>query len=417
MSSDSNNTQPQPKSWDCGGTGHLLPMERAKASFDVFKMSCALYGSKENVARRRFIIGPIDNGGPDLYEESRDVAQMKGVDNFIQIHKDFTTKNFRPQQNDVGYMSENSTRTGGIMPCFLLFLPTVMGQASDEQIALWYPKTLRFEMVGAYCQTELSHGSNVRGIETTATFDKETGDFILHSPNLGSTKWWNSGTGCIATHGAVFAKLLIPQANGEVKDFGIHCFLVQFRDESHIPLPGIELGDVGVKLGDNGLESGYIRFNKVRIPREHLMAKRQYVTRDGQYIKREAGMKAGSEFAHYMTMVRARAGTVAQCAGKLSAAATIAARYSCVRQQGYNSNGVESAIIEYRIQRFRVMRTIAHSYAFRFTSTYMIDKMAQLSQRITAGEDLTDIAEIHAASSGLKSVCTRLACDGIEDAR
>jgi len=38
--------------------------------------------------------------------------------------------------------------------------------------------------------TELGHGSNVRGIETIATFDKSTQEFILNSPTRTSMKFW-----------------------------------------------------------------------------------------------------------------------------------------------------------------------------------------------------------------------------------
>ena len=38
------------------------------------------------------------------------------------------------------------------------------------------------QVVGCYAQTEMAHGSNVRGLETTATYDKQTQEFVLHSP-------------------------------------------------------------------------------------------------------------------------------------------------------------------------------------------------------------------------------------------
>lgn len=53
--------------------------------------------------------------------------------------------------------------------------------------------------------TELGHGSNAAGLETTATYDKETQEFIINSPSivayiflpnyvaLTSTKWWIGG--------------------------------------------------------------------------------------------------------------------------------------------------------------------------------------------------------------------------------
>ena len=58
-------------------------------------------------------------------------------------------------------------------------------------------------------QTELGHGTFVRGLETTATYDPETQEFILHSPTLTSTKWWPGGMGKTSTHAVVMARLFI----------------------------------------------------------------------------------------------------------------------------------------------------------------------------------------------------------------
>lgn len=41
----------------------------------------------------------------------------------------------------------------------------------------------------------IGHGSNVRGLQTTATFDKKTQEFVLNTPTLRSIKWWISNLG------------------------------------------------------------------------------------------------------------------------------------------------------------------------------------------------------------------------------
>ena len=70
--------------------------------------------------------------------------------------------------------------------------------------------------MGCYAQTELGHGSNVTGLETTATFDESSDEFVIHTPTISATKYWPGGLGMFASHAIVFARLKI-----KGKDFGI----------------------------------------------------------------------------------------------------------------------------------------------------------------------------------------------------
>jgi acyl-CoA oxidase len=62
------------------------------------------------------------------------------------------------------------------------------------------PQILNYDIIGCYAQTELGHGSNVRGLETTATWDPIKKEFEIHSPHLTASKWWNGSMGRTATH-------------------------------------------------------------------------------------------------------------------------------------------------------------------------------------------------------------------------
>lgn len=81
---------------------------------------------------------------------------------------------------------------------------------------------LRINETGTYAQTEIGHGTFLRGLETTATFDRERDEFIIHSPTLTSTKWWPGGLGKTATHVVLMARLFI-----DGRDYGPHAFMVQ----------------------------------------------------------------------------------------------------------------------------------------------------------------------------------------------
>lgn len=128
-----------------------------------------------------------------------------------------------------------------------LFIPPVKQLGTDEQIAQWVPLAEAGKIIGSYAQTELGHGTQVRGIETTATFDKETDEFVIHSPTLSSTKYWPGALAVVSTHTLLMARMIL-----DGKDLGVHAFIMQIRSlDNFKPLPGIELGDIGYVFPSN----------------------------------------------------------------------------------------------------------------------------------------------------------------------
>ena len=83
-----------------------------------------------------------------------------------------------------------------------MVLTSIKGQGTDEQIAKWYKKCENLQMVGAYAQTELGHGTFLRGLETRADYDYRTQEFVLNTPTLSSYKFWPGG--CKLTKSVVF---------------------------------------------------------------------------------------------------------------------------------------------------------------------------------------------------------------------
>jgi len=284
-----------------------------------------------------------------------------------------------------------------------------MGQMSPEQQEKWVSKAVNYEIFGCYAQTELGHGSNVRGLETTATFIPETDEFDVHSPTLTSTKFWPGGLGKTANFAVVYARLILPTSG----DMGVHPFLVQLRSlEDHRPLKGVTAGDIGPHFGSNGNDNGYCRFTHVRIPRDQMLMRYSKVSREGVYSKPPHAKLS------YGTMVIVRAGLVGSAYFALAKSATIAIRYSAVRRQGNpeGSGGDESKILDYRIQQYRLLPLLAAAYALQFTGKYMYEVYEQLQKGLSSG-DLSALPEVHATSSGLKSLTTRIASDGIEECR
>ncbi|KAH7549643.1 hypothetical protein JRO89_XS13G0060300 [Xanthoceras sorbifolium] len=292
-----------------------------------------------------------------------------------------------------------------------MFVPAIKGQGTEEQQQKWLPLAYKMQIIGCYAQTELGHGSNVQGLETTATFDPQTDEFVIHSPTLTSSKWWPGGLGKISTHAVVYARLMT-----DGQDHGVHGFIVQLRSlDDHSPLPGITVGDIGMKFGNgayNSMDNGVLRFDHVRIPRNQMLMRVFQVTREGKVTQSNVPRQLV-----YGTMVFVRQTIVADASCALSRAVCIATRYSAVRRQfGSQNGGAETQVIDYKTQQNRLFPLLASAYAFRFVGEWLKWLYTDVTQRLQAN-DFTTLPEAHACTAGLKSLTTSATADAIEECR
>ena len=71
-----------------------------------------------------------------------------------------------------------------------MFIPALKNLGTIEQQAEWVPRAWDCKIIGAYAQTEMGHGTFIRGLETTATYDIRAKEFVIHSPTITAYKWW-----------------------------------------------------------------------------------------------------------------------------------------------------------------------------------------------------------------------------------
>eukprot|EP00095_Tigriopus_kingsejongensis_P009257 maker-scaffold922_size80897-snap-gene-0.22 protein:Tk09257 transcript:maker-scaffold922_size80897-snap-gene-0.22-mRNA-1 annotation:"probable peroxisomal acyl-coenzyme a oxidase 1" len=287
---------------------------------------------------------------------------------------------------------------------FIMFLPTLMGQGTLDQQAQWLGRAWNLEIIGTYAQTELGHGTFIRGLETTATYDPESEEFILHSPTITAYKWWPGGLGKTANYAVVMAQLV---TQGQKR--GPHAFFVQLRDEeTHEPLNGIKVGEIGPKLGMNSNDNGFLGFEHHRVARNQLLMKNAQVLPDGTYVK------PAQDKLSYGTMIFVRVAIVLDACLHLQKAATIAVRYSCVRHQSELRPGEpEPKILEYQTQQYKVLVPLALSFGFAFAGQMLWHEYSHIQQDIEEG-NFDKLPELHALSCGLKALITQECSDGID---
>lgn len=163
----------------------------------------------------------------------------------------------------------------------VLFGRSLKQLGTEKHWMAYLEKSNRLEIFGCCLMTEMGHGSNVPGLETTATYDRNTREFILNTPTLPAHKAFIGGAAENANYGVVFANLVL---NGE--KLGVHAFIVELRRNGQ-NLPGITTLDMGRKEGLNGIDNGYVKFDHVRIPYDNFLDRHAEISLEGSYIKKK----------------------------------------------------------------------------------------------------------------------------------
>ncbi|KAJ6851121.1 peroxisomal acyl-coenzyme A oxidase 1-like [Iris pallida] len=390
-----------------------LAEERGKAAFDVEAMKVVWAGSRHSleVSDRMARLVASD---PVFQKDTRTMLGRKELFNNTLRKAAHAWKRI----NELRLTEEEAQKLRNFVdePSYVdlhwgMFIPAIKGQGTDEQQNKWLTLAYKMQIIGCYAQTELGHGSNVQGLETTATFDPKSDEFVIHSPTLTSSKWWPGGLGKVSTHAVVYARLIT-----DGQDHGVHGFIVQLRSlDDHSPLPGITVGDIGTKFGNgayNTMDNGVLQFDHVRIPRDQMLMRLSKVTREGKYLHSDVPRQLV-----YGTMVYVRQTIVADASIALSRAVCIAVRYSAIRRQFGSQDGrPESQVIDYKTQQNRLFPLLASAYAFRFVGEWLKWLYADVMQRLQAS-DFSTLSEAHACTAGLKSLTTSITADGIEECR
>ncbi|KAK7092006.1 peroxisomal acyl-coenzyme A oxidase 1-like [Littorina saxatilis] len=390
-----------------------LTRERQNATFSPEQLTYFLYNGPEKTKRKRFlqnlVIQDLRKLGFKQYATvSREEQYEQGLQKYAYL-ADTERKLDVTSSTDKAYIVE------AVFPCeafpyalhHAAFVNTFAMLASEEQKAKWLPLMKDFHLVGTYVQTEMGHGSFLRGLETTATYDPSTQEFVLHSPTISSIKYWPGGLGKTANACIVMAQLITKGHN-----YGMHSFLLQIRDsDTHQPLPGIAVGDIGNKFGFNANDNGFLKMDNVRIPRNNMLMRHSQILPDGTYIKPK------NDRLMYGGMTSLRAGIVGTASRRLCIAATIAIRYSAVRRQSKIEPGAgEVQVLDFQTQQYRLFPQLAAAYATTIASTAINMYYSKAATHIEQG-DLQQLPLLHALSAGLKAYTSWTCADGVEVCR
>lgn len=403
--------------------------ERLQKSFNLKTMHEFLEGSPEesNLVLRLYQSlerDPILRGSYKDYDltemEERELVAVR-IDRMSRYIENDTPEEFMRRLNLVTIYDPSLGIRISIN--LLLYLNCIKGNGTSEQYNYWCRTTetgIIKRLYGCFAMTELGHGSNVAGCETTATFDKETDEFVINTPHIGATKWWIGGAAHSATHSAVYARLIV-----DGKDYGVKTFVVPLRDSQHELLPGVSIGDIGSKMGRKGVDNGWIQYSNVKIPRFFMLQKFCKVTAEGKVTLPPLEQLA------YISLIGGRVGMAVDSYRICARFTTIAIRYAIGRRQ-FRSDPKDRTILEKKLMDYpnhqrRLLPYLALAYAMaagtkrleRVHSTVVndLEEAVKINNMDAIKAAILETKSLFIDSGSLKSTCTWLAADCINECR
>jgi acyl-CoA oxidase len=264
------------------------------------------------------------------------------------------------------------------------------------------------ELPGCFAMTEYAHGSNVKDLQTTAVYDADTQEFIIHTPNDDARKRYIGNAALHAEMAVVFAQLIVGGAS-----HGVHALLVPIRDRRGRILDGVRIEDDGLKEGLNGVDNGDIWFNAVRVPRENLLNRFADVSEGGTYSSPITN-PTRRFFTTIGTLVAGRVSIASAGVNATKSGLTIAVRYTSHRKQFGPEGTSEQPVLDYRVMQRRLMPAVAATVAMDSAMKDLVRRFGERNE-----ESAREIEALAAAMKALTSqhavstlqVC-RQACGG-----
>lgn len=168
-----------------------------------------------------------------------------------------------------------------------LFAGTVLALGNAKQRArldAWQ----RDGTLGCFALTEAFAGVHSGlVVHTTATWDQDTGGFVLHTPNDGAVKNWIS-QGTVAEWCVLVATLV----DGDGVARGPHGFLVRLRrPDGTLASSRITIASMPMKSVGRDLDNARLTFDRALLERDALLDAHAHVTATGKYVTTRPGVR------------------------------------------------------------------------------------------------------------------------------
>ncbi|MGC4808201.1 acyl-CoA dehydrogenase [Micromonospora sp. DT233] len=213
-------------------------------------------------------------------------------------------------------------------------------------------------VTGALLMTELGHGNSNAAVRTRAVYDRETEEFVLHTPGADAVKYPPS----VACAGIARVGIVTAALHVDGRECGNFCFVVPLRDADG-PLPGVRVEPVPSPPA-LPLDWAAVSFDQVRVPYRNWLRDQASIGEDGTFtdVLPDPTMRSrqASRLIRYVWE-----GAAAGLSAVTRAAASTALRFAHIRQTNGTYAGAFAPlqpVIAYRNQQRALFGALASAY-------------------------------------------------------
>ncbi|MFF8914535.1 acyl-CoA dehydrogenase [Streptomyces sp. NPDC015032] len=254
-----------------------------------------------------------------------------------------------------------------------LFLGSLVDHASGPERDLGEFASLR--RTGTFLCTEAGHGNSAAQLETTATYDRATGEFLLHTPSAAARKFMPNTSSTGGPKSTVVAARLI--TDGE--DRGVFLFLARLSDDDGLPMPGVEIRRLP-QTATAPVDHSITSFDHVRLPYDALLqSDHGRLTPEGDFTS-----SIGSPRKRFLHSIgRVTAGKLCMSGYSLGVtrhALAVAVRHAHTRRTSGVTAGGSVPLFAHRSHHAPLVDAIATTYAATFLHRAAVRQWARATE-------------------------------------
>ncbi|MFI6995955.1 acyl-CoA dehydrogenase [Nocardia sp. NPDC050175] len=258
---------------------------------------------------------------------------------------------------------------------------------------------------GSALLTEGARSNSHLHPRTQATFDPDSGGFILHTPDADARKFPNStGHPGVAKTGAVYAQLIVGG-----RERGVFVFVVALRGPDGTVRPGVQITPAPDTFA-LPCDFAYVRFDRMRIPLHAWLSDGAAIDADGRFHD-DAGA-AADRLARTMRIGAPHVwrGVIAACAAVTQDSARILESHTATRLT-MGRLAPEQGLIRYRNQQEAVLGALAAAYTLTIVSRHAVRESAATPVAPVGEATWAPWSSVDTELPLLKVFATRLALD------